>query len=364
MSPQFEDFILGDVNTHDTDLPIPDLAAAPSDPENRDFDQHQVLIHPDLIANSGFVSIPADPDMGWTGQSRDQNAISSDVSCIRQVAELNVRLFEHADKLPPLPSKTATEHNTSAVRREGSSADPWQSGDSETFPIDQTFHLTRAFMDMLCHFYPRPKGSANSPPSSSDPPNQPNMYPTPSTHDQTNLPQVANPPAVDRGTALLILSCYHRLIDIYEGIFGHARACIKHKVAPKTADGKSFRLPQMQIGSYVPPESSALAMEMLLMIQMSSQLFDQMREILSRSGLFAADPRPGEAVVRAAAGQDIWRTAAAAATDEAGGQCTQAAASCCTIESAYEDMEKRATRMAENIAGTRQLLLQSGAMSA
>ena len=155
------------------------------------------------------------------------------VQYVRKLADLNVRLYEHARKLPPVTQIPISDT---------------QSLDSQVFAIDETFRMTQSLIGALKGLYPR-VGPA------------PDFVP-------------------DHGTLLLIMSCSNRVFDIYEVIFVHMRACIQHKVMPVTADGKAVSLPQLRIGSFAPPTPSAMVVHMLLIILMASELFDQLQDVL------------------------------------------------------------------------------------
>ena len=152
---------------------------------------------------------------------------------VRQLADLNVGLYEHFQSLPPV-TLVSTGRTPSM--------------DGRMFAIDETFRMTQSLVDILKKLYP------------------PQRQPTDITPDQ--------------GTALLIMSCTNRVFDIYEVIFGHMRGCIQHKITPVTADGKTIRLPELRIGSYSPPTPSAIAMHMLLVLLMASEIFEQLRQVL------------------------------------------------------------------------------------
>jgi hypothetical protein len=158
------------------------------------------------------------------------------VHYVRQLADLNVRLCEHMSMLPPL-------HNASSTK--GIVPSP----NGIHFPIDETFSLTQSLIDHLKHLYP------------------PNS--------------VLHPPCTpDQGTILLLMSCSGRVFDIYEVIFGHMRGCINHNITPVTSTGKTILLPQVRIGAYTPPKAAAIAMQMLLIVLLAAELFDQLQEAL------------------------------------------------------------------------------------
>lgn len=160
------------------------------------------------------------------------------VQYVRQLADLNVRLCEHMNMLPPLHIDGGSASEAGRV--------PSMNG--QHFPIDKTFSFTQSLIDHLKQLYPR------SGPS-------PSFIP-------------------DQGTLLLIMSCSGRVFDIYEVIFGHMRGCVNHNITPVTSSEQTIVLPQLRIGAYSPPKPTAIAMQMLLIVLLASELFDQLQEVL------------------------------------------------------------------------------------
>ncbi|CRK16082.1 hypothetical protein BN1723_002257 [Verticillium longisporum] len=152
---------------------------------------------------------------------------------VRRLADLNVRLYEHSAALPPVTMVAS---------------DKVPSLEGRLFAIDETFRMTQSLIDLLRTLYPRDGPVSDL--------------------------------VSDQGTLLLIMSCSNRVFDIYEVIFGHMRGCVNHNITPVTPDGKTVLLPELRIGSFAPPAPSAIAMQMLLIVMMASELFDQLRDVL------------------------------------------------------------------------------------
>ncbi len=291
---------------------------------------------------------------------------------IRKLADLNVSLHEHATTIPPQSATSDSQvaqllaaSSSGGATRKTFSTLPTQADieKGKMFAIDQTFKLTQTLIEVLVHLYPRFDSSvvqheadllpflsltsAND--SSAVAPqllqnNPKSLHTFDSMGRSTNRlhkgqePPPSHPP-LDQGTVLLILSCYHRLVDIYEGIFGHMQACIKHSITPITEDGQTFRLPPLKVGDYVAPASAAIAMQMMLVIRMSSQLFDQMQEVMGAGNPASVDlGRDGEDVRIDSTSRPL-----SALTDMA-----------------CQAMQIRACGMSERISSTRMMLLQSG----
>lgn len=137
-----------------------------------------------------------------------QDDLSSSVNYVHQLADLNARLFEHAEKLPPVSTVIT---------------DKIPSLDGRVFAIDETVRMTQTLIDILKRIYPHTFHTA--PPADFVP---------------------------DQGTVLLIMSCSNCVFDIYEIIFSHMRGCIMHRITPVGKDGKTILLPQLRTGSFAP----------------------------------------------------------------------------------------------------------------
>lgn len=158
----------------------------------------------------------------------------SNTSSVRQLADLNVQLYEHSKTLPPLHV---------------SFADLPLFTEGRLFAIDDTFKMTQSLVTLIQHLY-------------------------------TDTDVNDSHPIPDQGTALLVLSCANRVFDIYDNILHHMRECIQHCTAPVYADGKSIVLPPLRIGSFSPPKTTTVTMHMLMVVVMASGLFDQLQEAL------------------------------------------------------------------------------------
>ncbi|ORY10471.1 hypothetical protein BCR34DRAFT_566736 [Clohesyomyces aquaticus] len=166
-------------------------------------------------------------------------------NAVRELADLNVRLLDHAATLPPPLN----------------SSYPQALPLGKLFAIDQTFTLTKSLIAIL-------KGLS------------------------TGLGQnCANDGSIDRATVFLFLSCYYRLADIYESIFVHMRTCAQDPHHP-TPEQEVVTLPLLQIGSYIPtqmpntvsgspPPISAFSMHMIMVLILSTHLCEQLRDVIA-----------------------------------------------------------------------------------
>lgn len=168
---------------------------------------------------------------------------------VRELADLNVRLYDHFSTLPaPLQSNNAIQAPSLQQSR--------------LFAIDETFTLTSALITLLKRL-----------------------------HLFLNAHQ-ASGPSIDQATTLLILSCYHRLLDIHESIARNIQSCSQNPQLPWPGEEPAVRLPPLQVGSYAPsqlqdtkPEKplslANVSMHMMVMLMLSSQLCEQLREIIT-----------------------------------------------------------------------------------
>lgn len=241
--------------------------------------------------------VPETPKTPFLDPSIQEPPVSK-VHYVRQLAELNIGLYDHAATLPPKTTKTTNSTN------EASKKAPTKDG--KPFAIDQTFHLTQTLINILSRLYPHTRNHAPFPP-------------------KDNLPQ-SHP---DQGTILLILSCYNRVMDIYEVIFHHMQGCICHSITPTMADGQTITLPPVRIGSFAPSNTSAIAMQMMLIIMLASRLFDQLQDVV---GVSVGEGGNGNSGERARTYPDFSDTA-------------------------RTDMWNRASGMSKQIMSTREMLM-------
>jgi hypothetical protein len=105
----------------------------------------------------------------------------------------------------------------------------------------------------------------------------------------------------DEATILIFLSCYCRLTDIYVSVFKLMQACMNSPKPPMIDKDYVVVLPQLQVGSYIAPcisvdsnaslSSSTTSIYMLMTTMFSSQLYDQLAEVM-RAGACSSDNDP------------------------------------------------------------------------
>ncbi|KLJ08986.1 hypothetical protein EMPG_15594 [Blastomyces silverae] len=213
-----------------------------------------------------------DRNQGIPGTLEDRPSMT--IRHVRKLADLNVKLCEHAAKMPPV-SANISEIQISVASR--------------IFEIDEIFGLIQTLLDVTSDIY-----SHSIPPSETRPPAE-GILPAPSSSSllspssQKDQPSADRRPSAgtspdsyvpDRATFLLILSCYDRGMDICQCLFTHIECCIKTLATPMSPEAQATQLPELRIGSYKPPISSAVAMKMFLFHTMARQLLVQLQIVL------------------------------------------------------------------------------------
>jgi len=157
--------------------------------------------------------------------------------------------------------------------------------DYSSYSVDELFQLTQSVIDVypcfLNTFFGSQSSQASSPDSmtessggstgtnASTPQNQrSNDEPA---QESSRISRKAPP---DHSSILLMLSCHLRLIGIYQHLFKHMKVCAEQKGIAHTPGQiqATFSVPQLRVGSYRPPPSSAIPMQMLLFVHFASQL--------------------------------------------------------------------------------------------
>ncbi|KAK1782650.1 hypothetical protein QBC45DRAFT_209721 [Copromyces sp. CBS 386.78] len=195
-------------------------------------------------------------------------------SPVRQLANLNVSLYEHLCLIPQLYSTRGLPTLTPVLRIDVL--------EKRLLAIDHTFQLTQELIDIVGKLYPR------SVPLSGDD--------APTVHG-TGTGGV--PLAQDQATMLLLLSCAQRVCDVYDLMLSHMGKCIKKNTLAHFNDGglKPVRLPPFRVAGVFapPPTDKAVTLHMFMVMMMASNLFDQLQEVLGlwrheeQAGLDAVD---------------------------------------------------------------------------
>ncbi|KAK3495375.1 uncharacterized protein B0T23DRAFT_130697 [Neurospora hispaniola] len=179
-------------------------------------------------------------------------------SPVRQLANLNVSLYEHLCLIPQIYSNCGLPPLTPVVRIDVL--------EKRLLAIDHTFQLTQELIDIVGKLYPR---SGPGVLSGDDAPDAPKTG--------TGVPL-----GQDQATILLLLSCAQRVCDVYDLSLSHMRKCLKKNSVPHFDEElKPVRLPPFRVSAVcAPPTDRAVALHMCMVMMMASNLFDQLQEVL------------------------------------------------------------------------------------
>jgi hypothetical protein len=178
---------------------------------------------------------------------------STTLDIVRELGSLNVWLYDHFCTLLTLYNHAKATTPASDLKG------------PECFAIDETFTLTNTFIMLLRQLLV----SLNNP--------------------------VNAGASMDRATTFLILSCFHRLMDVHGFLANSIQECSQNPQMPLPGEQPLVTLPPLQIGSFRPPQLqrdgtekapslSTISMHMMILLTMSSQLCHQLHEIIM-SGL-------------------------------------------------------------------------------
>lgn len=191
-------------------------------------------------------------------------------SCIRELADLSVKLLENAETVPPDSlHEPLTRGGPSAFEVMMISGDSAVAGFdveiverrkdvmmAKNFTADKTYSLTQNLIDI----YPRVMDTF-IPGSSS-----------------TSLRTAR----LDHSAIHLLLSCHHRVIDIYESLFCHVRACAalqkRHSIIQSNNQG--LQCAAVTIGSFQAQGSAAVKMQFILLLQFAGSLADRAYDLV------------------------------------------------------------------------------------
>jgi len=216
---------------------------------------------------------PTTDSYKW-GSDIHQLSPESVTDCMRRLSQLSIDLFEHSKTVPP-----QSIHDPDHISNQKLSED------YDKYTVEDTFRLTQDLVEIYPRFMAAFFTSETNTPSftstednistgSSEFSTQATPSPADTQRTQPEMP-------FDHSSVLLILSCHLRLISVYDELFKHMKRCIIQKGIALTPQQARLTSPQMKIGSYTPPPSSAVPMQMLLLIQFSTQLFHYAADLAS-----------------------------------------------------------------------------------
>lgn len=275
------------------------------------------------------------------GQSIELLEPQSESVCISKLSNLSRELYEHGNTIPPL---TIYDHPPAFMGNDRISQGTEDCPDYSNFRVDETLRLTQCLIDIyptfLNAFLPHPISQSSNAGSTWPPDRISNTYfgtaQNPSA-SSTGSSQDHTLETLDHASILLILSCHLRLINIYEALFHHMKQCYSQLGASITPPQATLNVPPLKIGNFTPPPSAAVPMQMLLVVQFASQLFNYAADLASEIG----EPEQGTPQ------SDSLDSDAADGTLAL----TQATA---------ENVKNRASKMSQELGAMRSIMLQSG----
>jgi hypothetical protein len=181
--------------------------------------------------------------------------VESPSQCVKKLSQLSIELFEHSKTIPP-----QSIHDPLAPENDDRFA---AQNNHANYAIEDTFRLTQAMIDLYPSFLTALTGQETTGISGAGI----------LCLDKTRTLGSASE-SIDHASILLILSCHLRLIGIYEELFRHMQVCVDQRGKAKFPQQALLTAPQLRIGSYVPPPSTTVPMQMLLILQFASQLYN------------------------------------------------------------------------------------------
>lgn len=262
-----------------------------------------------------------------------QSSITCNKLWIKELADVNVKLFEHAATLPTKFYDFRTKETFSSAFlsqiEHGDNGTQLAYKKKEGFAIDRTFELSRELLAILTEICT--SGSRSRICRSV----QSRVSPKRDTNDSIDTPSISSGSATkndrlpvllcDTGSILLILSSYTRILDIYDRFIGLVTASLSR---PKDVDiSEHVPLPNFIIGSF----SLGPTLQTTLMIRLVEEVFERLRLAFSRVAFQAKSGR----------GQEEERNRELEGTVEDDGSCVGVPE---TILQATRDRELRITR--------------------
>jgi hypothetical protein len=272
------------------------------------------------------------------GQTFEILEPDSESNCVRKLSQLSIDLFEHSNTVPPLSIYDSPPRN---VEEDSVYLGPQ---DYSKYHPDETFRLTQSLVDIyptfLNAFLPHSTSQSSNASSTWSSDSMSNTYFETAQHpiaSSTSSSRSSTIQTLDHPSILLILTCHLRLIDIYETLFKHMHACFEQGGIARTPQQATLKAASLKIGSFEPPPSAAIPMQMLLMVQFASQLFN-----------YAAD-------LALEIGESEGGTPSSGSSNGTSSDDTLA-----LTRAAAENVKSRASKMSQELGVMRALMLQSG----
>ncbi|KAE9367688.1 hypothetical protein N431DRAFT_348492 [Stipitochalara longipes BDJ] len=264
----------------------------------------------------------------------------SESDCIRKLSQLSTDLFDHSNTIPPI----SIYDTPASMEDHGLPQGTQACEDYSKYRPSETFRLTQTLIDMypafLNAFLPHPTSRSSNTSSTWSSESMSNTHFETAQHSSassTSPSQKNSTQSLDHSSILLILSCHLRLISIYEALFQHMQACFDQRGVAMTAQQATLEAPQLKIGDFAPPPSAAVPMQMLLLVQFASRLYNYAADL-------AAEIREPES--------------STPQSDSSSG--TSSDDTLALTRAAAENVKSRASHMSQELGAMRILMLQTG----
>jgi hypothetical protein len=275
------------------------------------------------------------------GQAIELLEPQSESDCISKLSNLSRDLYEHGNTVPPL---TIYDPPSAFMGDDRTSQGTQNCLELSNYRVDETLRLTQCLIDIyptfLNAFLSHPVSQSSNAGSTLPPDRTSNTYLGTAPNLPTSLTgssQDHTLETLDHASILLILSCHLRLISIYEALFHHMKQCYSQGGISVTPSQAALNVPPLRIGNFTPPPSAAVPMQMLLVVQFASRLFNYAADLASEIG----DPEQGTPQSDSLNGDSTDDTLAL----------TRATA---------ENVKNRASKMSQELGAMRSIMLQSG----
>ncbi|KAH9214650.1 hypothetical protein DL95DRAFT_148874 [Leptodontidium sp. 2 PMI_412] len=227
-----------------------------------------LLLSPDIGRPKPSTNSRGNLQYPWP-QGMKASEADSVPSLVRKLSQLNVDLSDHKTTLPPLSVHDVLPPELDVVCPQGNE-----------YVLEDTFRLTQSLIEIypiFLHLFinPTPSSQTTTPDSDwlgTDSFGSSGAEPSSDSTSSSTSSKAKEP--MDHASILLLISCHLRVVDIYDILFKHMEICISQKGVAKTARQAALTAPTLSIGNYIPPPSSAVPMQMLLLVQFASQLYN------------------------------------------------------------------------------------------
>ncbi|KAF2670821.1 hypothetical protein BT63DRAFT_202438 [Microthyrium microscopicum] len=221
-----------------------------------------LALHPEYGSSAAtMVDTPVLEDFGFSSPSTDMARMDAfDLNLISGMPEIST--------IPDLPLPSlGLDHDLAVLSqdiRKGLQAIPpltiWDSADidpeSASFQVDKLFVVTQTLADIYLQLN-----------ASSD------------AHFTTE------------SFVFLVLSCHHRLFDMWKLMFQHMRRCIDHQ-----AESLSISVPSFEMGAFKSSPYSTVTLQTALMVQFAKRLHRGIRDLYQRVTLFSGSQKDPDLV--------------------------------------------------------------------